>query len=242
MDLLNIHPHDLSTTLHSTPTRIEIHGLKGIDLFSWPHIGFTEELVIMRSYLRFYLKGKPISEYACDMKTIGNSEFFSFFFVFAVIQDVKYDPEPLCPYVFANTNYQADIRLSLLGQVDSIVYRNLLRFTDYNVSESSIGAGISHLIIGGYNYKLDTGLLHPLAFEQIIQAIFYNTINSIQTDLFKYFQSFQSIQFFLDSLGNFYHRIGIGWIFGVNQQAEVAIKDKNSSFGVNIYKYPDTDF
>jgi hypothetical protein len=92
-------------------------------------------------------------------------------------------------------------------------------------------------VLNSFNFKLDTGLLHPLVLEKIGEFSCNGTIKSIQVDLFKPLTFLQDITFGLRSLGNFYHQIGIKWMNSVNVKSNITL------FSINIpYKYPDRDF
>jgi hypothetical protein len=59
---------------------------------------------------------------------------------------------------------------------------------DTSTAISSISSYIRELdVYSGYNYKLDTGLLNPLVFENLRLLQCLGTIKFIQTDIFKYF-------------------------------------------------------
>jgi hypothetical protein len=132
-----------------------------------------------------------------------------------------------------------------MGQVDSIVYTNLLRFGDYNGSESSINSGVSEVHIGGYNFRLDTVLIHPLVFEKVNVVYVYNKIGYLQEDLFKHLSDVFEISLGLDSVGNFYHQFGIGWMLELKKgrtSTVVFIHEVASSLKTPVYVYPDKDF
>jgi hypothetical protein len=142
-----------------------------------------------------------------------------------------------CPYLFKNANLQG---ITIFSQVDSFFFNSLFRFQDdesKNISNlSSINSMISVFEVkSGYNYILDTSLLHPLVFEHLSGLICKGTIKSIQTDLFKHFP-LTRINIFVNSLGNFYHRIGIEWL---NFVKIGCLLDLTSEIP---YIYPDRDF
>jgi hypothetical protein len=99
----------------------------------------------------------------------------------------------------------------------------------------TINSSINSLDVKGYNYKLDTGFLHPLVFENINELSFSGTVNSIASDLFKTFGILTIIISFA-SLGNFYRKIGIDWMSSLSNLSTVQL----SSFVP--YTYPDRDF
>jgi hypothetical protein len=225
---------------------IRVNGLLGLDLFPW--LNPTQApltLTITRSLLRFYLKEKPLIESACERGiTYANVSIFLFFQRITVNNDVRYyADEPLCPYVFSNTT---QFELALLGQVTSITYNNVLRFKDYNTSDSkSINSNADYFTLGGYNYRLDTGIFHPLVFELVEHVCFQNTIGYLQNDLFKHFPFLYTITFEMENAGNFYHKYGIEWMLYLQNTSLVNMTEFNDTsldLYKSIYKYPDSDF
>jgi hypothetical protein len=97
---------------------------------------------------------------------------------------------------------------------------------------------VNHVFLNGYNFQLDTGLLHPLVFKQLTVLQCVGTLKSIQTDLFTNFANV-SVKFTFSNLGNFYHQIGIEWINYVSAGSNLTMISNN----VNVnYTYPDRDF
>jgi hypothetical protein len=148
----------------------------------------------------------------------------------------------VCPYVFTGAQI-ASIELNY--QVDSFLFVSLLRFQQdtFNIAIKnkttgfSINSVINYLnILSGYNYKLDTGFLHTLVFEQLTSLRCAGSIKSIQTDIFKNFGNL-SISLFLDSLGNFFHQIGIQWMSYLTNGSVVFMRTE-----IINYTYPDKDF
>jgi hypothetical protein len=133
-------------------------------------------------------------------------------------------------------NAQIGNGLELYYQVDSFLYVTLFRFQQVNDS-TTINSTIGVLDVQGYNFKLDIGLLHPLVFENFNTLECYGVINSIQNDLFKNF--LQSVYIIIqeNSLGSFYHRIGLEWAFYLQEDTDLIL---NSD--IIPYTYPDRDF
>jgi hypothetical protein len=124
-------------------------------------------------------------------------------------------------------------------QVDSFLFVSLFRFQQLNLTTtSSIHSTISYFnIFDSYNFKLDEGLLHPLVFENVISFYMEGTIQSIEIGLFKHFKLLKNLIFHMNSVGNFYHQIGIEWMNYLNIKSAV---DLRSSY--LPYTYPDRDF
>jgi hypothetical protein len=148
--------------------------------------------------------------------------------------------QAVCPYLFKNALI---IEMDLFYQVNSFLFVSLFRFENNSrISKndnikSSIGSTVKTVSVNGYNYKLDTGLLHPLVFEQLTTFSCDGTLNSIQTDVFKHFGPL-SILFVMNSLGNFYHNIGLTWLNHVHIGSNVSL----SAADAELYTYPDQDF
>jgi hypothetical protein len=144
------------------------------------------------------------------------------------------------PYLFKNAQLDTfDIEL----QIDSFLFNNLIRFQTYKESTNdtkslSINSSIGRLeVLTGYNYKIDMDLLNPLVLEKVSRLLFCGSIQSIQTDVFVNFKFLNSINFGVNSLGNFYHQIGIGWINYVRNGSALSLVS-----GEIPYAYPDRDF
>jgi hypothetical protein len=131
-------------------------------------------------------------------------------------------------------------QLRLDYQIDSFLFTRLLRFLEVNNYSStlSICSSIGLVIMEhSYNFKIDTGLLHPLVFEQMYHFDCCGQIKSIQSDIFKHFKILNEIDFYVASLGEFYHQIGIEWMNFVPKNSTIYLK---SQF-IN-YTYPNRDF
>jgi hypothetical protein len=142
--------------------------------------------------------------------------------------------------------------LVLCGQIDSFLFVNLLQFNQSSLFKdniTSIDSQISSVqITKSYNYKVDDRLLHPVVFELLTDLCIENKIASIQKELFIHLKKLTSVELSLDSVGNFFHQIGIEWM------ANVGVKNKNlvtvsfeeaplASLTVSsYYKFPDRDF
>jgi hypothetical protein len=100
------------------------------------------------------------------------------------------------------------------------------------------------LFIDGYGFTLDEGLLNTLVFETIAFIHVIGTLGSIQQDLFQSFVNLTKIELQLDSVVNFYHKIGIAWLqflSDVNPGVlEVNVEQKYVDSEFN-YSYPDQD-
>jgi hypothetical protein len=98
----------------------------------------------------------------------------------------------------------------------------------------------------GYKYALDERILDRLVFERINTLQILSSVGSLQTDLFKSFTNLLDIQVEMDSLRNFFHKIGVAWTVYLPGNAAVAFS--NSDDGVSnrlngqLYTYPSKDF
>jgi hypothetical protein len=144
--------------------------------------------------------------------------------------------QAICPYLFKNANLNDGINLAY--QVDSFLFVSLFRFqtTDSNETEPSINSEVGSFIVNGFNYVLDTGLLHPLVFESMRTLMCAGKVDNIQPGLFKHFLLLDYIQFNFDCLGNFYHKVGIEWMGYLNNCTNVTLVS-----AMSLYTYPDRD-
>jgi hypothetical protein len=239
------HPILLSNELNISfiPSQVGTHsmfGLSGINVYPWPALHFAKDFWFYFSTIRFYVNNTSPSGYSCSPGLIPDNSyksvslFSTYIDVFRIMIGNKHESSPVCPYLLKNANLK---EIWLEYQVDSFLFSNLFRFQQTNETTLfSINSKISSLVIeDGYNYKLDTGLLHPLVFEKINQITCSGTIKSIQINIFKDF-GLVELKFDLTSLGNFYHQIGIEWMTYLKNGSNVQITSDN------LYTYPDRDF
>jgi hypothetical protein len=226
---------------------LDFYGVSGVNVYPWPACAKCNRptLIFGMSNVDFYVNGKPSSEYTCNPDIIPDDSSLGVSYFSSYVYDIKieygntygsFSSPAICPYLFKNAVLY-DISLNF--QVESFLFVSLFRFQQVNYTEkSSINSNVSYeLAVEGYNYKLDTGILHPLVFEKTPELYCSGTIQSVQTDLFKNFQLLTSLSFYLTSLGNFYHQIGIKWLKYLNKGSVVTL---NSQY--IPYVYPDSDF
>jgi hypothetical protein len=212
------------------------------------------DLYVLMSRVEFYVSGSSAREYTCSADLIpaasNANSMFSLYDKITLEASNIYPATtpPLCPYLFRNAALTV---LDLDGQVVSFLLVNQLRFDDQieaNTSTTStIAANVAYLDVKGYNYQVDTGLLHPLVFELLTDLSLYNTIGSLDSVLFATttrFQHLTQINLHLDSVGNFYHKIGIAWLNSLSA-IQISVDSYVSTF-VSIawnvqYAYPDKD-
>jgi hypothetical protein len=231
---------------------LKFYSLKGVNVYPW--LGLESRpphsiLGIYNSIISYYFNNTPPSEYSCGTDMIpdhaSQATLFQLFGEFS-ISESRYDGE-VCPHFFKNAVVQ---KLTLDGQVASFLYTQLLRFT-YQASNTtlpSINSLVRKLNVYGYNYKVDTGLLHPLVFEKVNELTFKATVGSVQTDLFKHFSQLSQVTFYLNSAGKFYHEIGIEWMKSLpttgvllEVSGEELYQDDHVVMQAIIYMYPDKD-
>jgi hypothetical protein len=227
---------------------IIIAGVSGISMYPWPALPIhrpkfrKDDLHLCFSTVQFYVNNTPPDAYTCGPGLIPDNSFknVSLFSTYINSINIGYGntygspSQAVCPFVFKNAQLS---RFSINFQVDSFLFVSLLRFQEVNFTTAiSINTNISEFNVGGYNYKLDEGLLHPLVFEKIKKLYLSITIQSIQTDLFKHFKLLKNLDLEVNSLGNFYHQIGIEWMNYLNNNSFVEL------YSTIMYSYPDSDF
>jgi hypothetical protein len=224
---------------------VYLYTVNGLNVYPWSAFGpdntAYDSLSLTFSTVEFYVNNTPPSAYTCSPGIIPNNSasivtfFQDYVNELAFLYGNKYKAQAICPFVFANAKLE---QLSLGFQVDTFLFTSLFRFQQTNNTKFfSINSTIQTLsITKSYNYKLDTGLLHPLVFERINFVQFFGQINFIQTDLFKYFKHLNTYIFKFNSLGNFYHQFGIEWMNYVAVNSTIFIKSQYIN-----YTYPDRD-
>jgi hypothetical protein len=162
---------------HSETSKLFFYNLKGLNLFPWPNSKYKSELRFHLSTIDFYINNVSSSEYTCHRNMFpvpgpnNEKSFFAHFEAISVVYGLEYTTKPVCPHLFEDSSMS---NLKLQSPVDSFLYTSLFRFQDYNISDaSSINSYIEELCIYGYNYKIDTGLMNPLVFEQIQEVMFF---------------------------------------------------------------------
>jgi hypothetical protein len=236
---------------------LNIIGLSGLEVAQWSNqAGFSSAtLFIENSKVEFYVNGTKASNLGCSSNLLlpfhsphkppSSQLNFSLFNVFTSIYFAHnniYSADPICPYIFSNVNMNT---ICIFSQIDTFLMANLWRFQTAT-ELIPLNSTISDYKINGYGYRLDTQVLDPLVFESLLYLSIFESIGSIQNDLFGNFQQILSIQFTLYSFRNFFHKIGIAWTLHLNsslQQRLVAFTKAHSSWIVGAeYTYPDRDF
>jgi hypothetical protein len=236
---------------------INIIQISGIEIYPWNQSKLTNSVVntsktvalaFEQSPIAFYFLNKSVANLECSSDLISTTSkvnsLFNSFLVIIFARKNKYPTEPVCPYSFAHAN------LGLLGffdQINSILISNIWQFQiDNSTLTTPINSTIYMCYVNGYGFTLDTSLVHPRVFEFLTEVHIYHSIEAIQTDLFKHFTIFESIHFFLDSLRNFFHRVGVNWTIYLAKNALVEFQplDLNDTGWINgpDYLYPEQDF
>jgi hypothetical protein len=221
-----------------------MRNLSGIDVVAWPSGVTRVQIEIDESRIEFFMNGKPLSEYTCSvgmmipfLKSSNNASFFNLFSEITFFTQNQYSSQPVCPYIFAYAKLDV---LTINEQTDS----NRWRFQSFGINESTttIYSDIGILSLHGFGCKLDESFMNPLVFESVHDLGIYNSISSIQPDLFKFFEKLSDLSFQLDDLENFFGRVGINWTMSLNtdlNSIKVVFYEQNAS---NRYMYPDKDF
>jgi hypothetical protein len=216
-----------------------IYGVSGVNVYPWNSVCSNCAAVSLGlSNIEFYVNNQPPSQYTCSPSLVpsGSSFFQSYLLQLTLIGGNTYGSSAVCPYLFTSAYIYDGI--SLKFQVESFLFVSQLRFQtiDSNTSTENIDSTILSLDVTGYNYILDTGLLHPLVFRRAETLSCAGKLNGIQSGLFEPFKDLDSIQFTLNSLINFYHQIGIEWMSSLNNNSNVTLSSRIP------YTYPDRDF
>jgi hypothetical protein len=237
---------------------------------------FITTYTIVDSTFDFYLNNEKISE--CDHAAFVSLKYSVFgpLVNLNIGNNVKFGGK-VSPLAF-NNSFLSSLSVSI---VDHYVFKTLLEFcNDYDTyitqildsnstndtqteSSSQIKSVIEELTIFGYNYKLETSLLHPIVFRSLLGLNINGKVKTIQTDLFLLspYQFLDTIDFNLRNLKQFFHNVGFEWTKNLNINASsVCFTNQNilmyvsfnqslnhaqSSLETKInppYQFPDTDF
>jgi hypothetical protein len=242
---------------------VELHlfDVSGVYVFPWPAnlldfetcSGCSKIILYLRfSSIEFYVNSTQPGGCSCTPSLIPNnsattvSSFSTYFNSIDVDFGNAFNSRAetlVCPYLFNNA--QINNGMSFGYQVDSFLFVSLFKFQEdiksiNNTSKTlpkSINSIIGSFGVSGYNYRLDTGLVHPLVFEAITHFSCEGTIQSIQTNLFNHFQQLTTYYISMNSLGNFFHQIGIEWMNYLKSTSSVTLISSPI-----VYNYPDRDF
>jgi hypothetical protein len=239
---------------------VNIMGISGIEMFPWIKSKLlttslfqfdssqSVTLAFEQSMLEFYVKNTPLEKSKCSGELISESanSIFNSFNAINFARKNKYPSYAFCPFIFAHANLNL---IGFLEQIDAILIKKLWKFQPFNEknnSISTINSSINVLDIVGYGFSLDTSLMHPFVFEKVAILNIVHSIGAIQTGLFKHFQKCKNIFFFLKSLKNFFHKIGIDWALTLaNMSYTVFVSSGENADGwINgpDYFYPERDF
>jgi hypothetical protein len=122
------------------------------------NISFSLELD--QSVIEFFIGNKSQSELECTQDIILEREntIFKYADSMSFEANVKYDPKPMCHFIFANTKLD---KISIKSQINNLLTKNLFRFQRIKSNESSsINCTITKIYIAGYKYDLDENLMN----------------------------------------------------------------------------------
>jgi hypothetical protein len=210
---------ELNTSLVLFSSALLFYGLSGVNVYPWPAWNNDQKgFSLFLSKIEFHVNSTPPTGYICSPNLLPDDSATSVSLLSSHIKSIiiiygnKYSSSAICPFLFKNAQLTDGMRLEF--QVQSFLFVTLFRFQQVNFTNTStINSAVDNLQVKGYNYELDTSLMHPLVFEESTFLECHGTIKLIQKDLFKHFQTYlTSIAFILYSLGNFYHKIGLEWM------------------------------
>jgi hypothetical protein len=222
--------------------------LNGMDVVPWLNAKLfmgnqSLKIAFENSQIEFYINGTPMSDLNCSQSLIPQATPTIFNIFWSVYYGMKnvYPHKPICPFIFKNASL---FGLTISSHIDAILIRNLWTFQAIDTNSSILDSSIESLKLIGYGYTLDTSLLNPLVFKRIDCLTIRNSINAIQPGLFAHFCYMSTVVIVVDNLGNFFHKIGIGWTqnLSLDTQPKVAFATSYTNLIENQYSYPDVDF
>jgi hypothetical protein len=229
-------------------------GIKGLSVHPWtnrfvhnPYLSAflgQQTLALAQSYVELVLDSStPISSCSYNMlsERESNRTIFNFFRDISFNNDVKYSPKPVCPFIFKNALLRA---LRIGGLCDSFSLQNLWRFRSVGPGVSSINSRIDHVLLYGYNFRVDETILNPLVFELTTSIQIRSRVKSIDTSVFKALGHVNTVRLRLESLGDLFHKVGIDWVSHLPDGTKVIFSDPAMEIETDsyLYKFPDRDF
>ena len=178
----------------------------------------------------FYSRNKLIirtcEEYESEKtKSQSNKSFIfnvSSEYFFVMFSNTRFNI-PICPLIFEEIKL-ATLRIDNL--VKSYYKRNVI---NYHKIDRSIDSEIENFELQDfYGLDLNVELINRDIFNNTTKFLFDGVINSIETDLFKYFKNLKSIKFNPVYLLEIVRKQGIDWIKSINHGLKVNLKDSKS--------------
>jgi hypothetical protein len=240
---------------------VEIFRLKGVDVTSWRwpetknNIKTRLKIDVIFSNVAFYINERAPGQYNCTEimrakhSASLNPTFFSYFELVNFQSLVVYNnTEPWCPYVFRNASLS---NLKICCLVENFLIANLIKFERIrteNITSWPMDSKISKLVLQGYNYNLNEELMHPFVFEKVETLWIFESIGSIQADLFKHFKYLYDFEMSVFSLKNFFDLVGIHWTSSLNRNSLITFMEGLEYFSsqanwinAGSYDYPTKD-
>jgi hypothetical protein len=247
-----VNAFNVSYQMHPT---ITLMGLNGINVTGWTNKEefSSMQIVIANSVIIFYVNETQITDIKCSNELLTtstkskNATFFNSFGIIDFRYQNTYPSEPICPFMFSNAGL---LYLNIFSLINAILVNNLWKFqllTTNSNNLTTINSNIYELDLAGYGFSLNTSLMHPLVFKSTKRLSIYKSIGSIQTGLFKQFNELSYLYFSLQSLKNFFHKIGIPWTQDLNRLilkllVFSSVDSQNLGFLESSYNYPNQDF
>jgi hypothetical protein len=236
---------------------INLIAIDGINILPWQNGSYQQNinLAFEQSQIKFFVNNTSMEELDCSINLIPQWTRTLFNSVMKIVIGYKntYSSIPVCPFLF---KYSAFETFLILNQIDTILIQNLWHFQPFDEDSWTenekleinglLGININVLQINGYNFRLDTSLMHPLVFTSVQELALGLSIEAIQTDIFKKFSQLKYVYFTMENLKNFFHKIGIDWSQFLSNLTWVAFTNGHITYDYWIdrgdYSYPDRDF
>jgi hypothetical protein len=176
----------------------------------------------------FYLNKTLITKEMCKFENFGDKQINYFWPMINVFFNEVFYGEPICPYVFSNTQ----LEYMCLNQIaNSLIFKNRLQFTNIDNDLPPLTNlnkfGLTILELNIVYEDLSTNILCPHVFKSIKQLRVTGSPYKIQTNLFGLFKQLEYVTLNVDNLKHLFHQEtnGIEWISSLNRDLNVNIGD-----------------
>ena len=212
-----------------------LRGLNGFELSDRKRININlihsvahPDIYFEESRFDFYYESEKIlnldSKKCNESKLVtifNSSNYFSEFSDLNLAEKMQY-PKRVCPFLFKNINLPRLYLYVSLFEIDSTNYSNLntLNSSVYSMELSSV-----------LNLNLNRKVFHPQVHSEVfLLRIVGGSIRSIETDLFKSFQTNLNMLYLkIRNTKGFFHSQGIDWIKSINYDiAKIDLDNKSS--------------
>lgn len=127
----------------------------------------------------------------------------------------------LCPLVFMNSNIST---LLIVGLSNTFYKRNILNIE--NRTFDNLNSNIESMQIGKTeNINVDSNLLNPSVFRNLMSVYFTGPINMIDGNSFKALENLKTVSFSKEHYKDIIHKNGIEWMRVFNEHLDVDLSN-----------------